>query len=51
MAKIGMPIADIHAGALDRVSHEFSGGQRRRIGIARVLASQPSSITCDGISV
>jgi ABC-type oligopeptide transport system ATPase subunit len=47
MAKIGITIADIRAEALDRFPHEFSGGQRRRIGIARVLASQPSPITCD----
>ena len=32
---------------LDRFPHEFSGGQRRRIGIARSLAAQPDFIVCD----
>ena len=43
---------DIYKGGLDpayreRVPHEFSGGQRQRLVIARAISTNPSFIVCD----
>lgn len=37
----------LDASALDRYPHQFSGGQRARIGIARALAVKPELLVCD----
>ena len=37
----------LQASHLGRYPHEFSGGQRRRIGIARALITEPDFVVCD----
>jgi len=42
-----MQLVQLDASALDRYPHEFSGGQRQRLGFARAIAVKPEFIVAD----
>lgn len=42
-----MELVQLDASALDRYPHEFSGGQRQRLGFARAIAVKPEFIVAD----
>jgi oligopeptide transport system ATP-binding protein len=47
VAKKNLDIVGLTQDALFKFPHEFSGGQRQRLNIARAIASNPRFIVCD----
>lgn len=45
--KVLLDLVSLSPGSLDKYPHQFSGGQRQRLVIARALALEPQFIVCD----